>query len=66
MFKIVFVIYFILQPGAIWAPTGNPCVKYECMKIDKQFITVDMKTICPHYDPSECVPVSCTHMQLFL
>ncbi|XP_062273741.1 mucin-5AC-like [Scomber scombrus] len=45
-----------LQPGAIWTPTGNPCVKYECMKIDKQFITVDMKTICPTYDPSECVP----------
>ncbi|XP_062417665.1 mucin-2-like [Pungitius pungitius] len=45
-----------LQPGTIWTPVDNPCVKFECVKIATQFITVEAKTICPLYDPKECIP----------
>ncbi|KAF7666855.1 hypothetical protein LDENG_00091240 [Lucifuga dentata] len=43
-------------PGSIWTPAGNPCVKYECVKIGNQFITVEAKIVCPPYDPKECIP----------
>ncbi|KAF3832253.1 hypothetical protein F7725_025918 [Dissostichus mawsoni] len=34
----------------------NPCVKFECVKIANHFITVEAKTMCPPYDPAECIP----------
>uniref|UniRef100_A0A3Q3JRC6 CTCK domain-containing protein n=1 Tax=Monopterus albus TaxID=43700 RepID=A0A3Q3JRC6_MONAL len=46
----------ILKPGFIWAPTGNPCVKFECVKIANQFVTIEAKTVCPPYNPNECIP----------
>ncbi|XP_042265947.1 intestinal mucin-like protein [Thunnus maccoyii] len=45
-----------LQPGTIWTPSGDPCVRFECVKNGNQFTTVDIKTICPPYDPNECIP----------
>ncbi|KAI3376838.1 hypothetical protein L3Q82_000413 [Scortum barcoo] len=45
-----------LKPGTIWTPTENPCVKFECVKIVNQFITVEAKTICPPYNSNECIP----------
>ncbi|KAL3066151.1 hypothetical protein OYC64_016155 [Pagothenia borchgrevinki] len=45
-----------LKPGTIWSPAGNPCVKFECVKIANHFITVEAKTMCPPYDPAECIP----------
>ncbi|XP_067349506.1 mucin-5AC-like isoform X4 [Channa argus] len=45
-----------IKPGTIWTPPGNPCVKYECVKIANQFITVEAKTTCPPYKPNECIP----------
>ncbi|XP_056268001.1 intestinal mucin-like protein [Pseudoliparis swirei] len=48
-----------LAPGAFWTPEdNNPCVKFECVKIDNQFITVEAKIVCPLYDPKECIPVT--------
>ncbi|XP_068457638.1 mucin-2-like [Clinocottus analis] len=45
-----------LQPGAFWTPADNPCLKFECVKISTQFITVEAKVICPLYDPKDCIP----------
>ncbi|GLD55652.1 mucin-5AC-like protein [Lates japonicus] len=45
-----------IEPGTIWTPTGSPCVKYECVKIGNQFITVEAKTICTSFHPDECIP----------
>ncbi|XP_039657033.1 mucin-2-like [Perca fluviatilis] len=47
---------YALKPGSIWTPAGNPCVKFECVKIANQFITIEAKTTCPLYDPNECIP----------
>ncbi|XP_035855779.1 intestinal mucin-like protein [Sander lucioperca] len=47
---------YALKPGSIWTPAGNPCVKFECVKIANQFITIEAKTICPLYDPNACIP----------
>ncbi|XP_076011725.1 intestinal mucin-like protein [Genypterus blacodes] len=44
------------KPGNIWTPAEDPCVKYECLKINNQFITVEAKTVCPAYNPKECIP----------
>ncbi|KAK2853379.1 hypothetical protein Q5P01_006040 [Channa striata] len=44
-----------IKPGTIWTPAGSPCVKYECVKIDKEFITVEAKTTCPPFDPNKCI-----------
>ncbi|XP_070762888.1 intestinal mucin-like protein [Enoplosus armatus] len=43
-------------PGTIWTPAWNLCVKFECVKDANHFITVEAKTICPPYDPSDCIP----------
>ncbi|KAK5874655.1 hypothetical protein PBY51_019583 [Eleginops maclovinus] len=45
-----------LKPGTLWSPAGNPCVKFECVKIGNHFITVEAKTTCPPYNPAECIP----------
>uniref|UniRef100_G3PLZ5 Mucin 5f n=1 Tax=Gasterosteus aculeatus aculeatus TaxID=481459 RepID=G3PLZ5_GASAC len=44
-----------LQPGTIWTPADNSCVRFECVKIATQFVTVEAKTVCPPYDPEECI-----------
>ncbi|XP_028256785.1 mucin-5AC-like isoform X2 [Parambassis ranga] len=46
----------VLKPGDIWSPAGDPCDKYECVKIGKQFITVEAKIVCPPFLPEECIP----------
>lgn len=48
------------QPGNIWTPPGSPCLKFECVKIGNQFITVEAKIVCPLFDPDKCIPVEFT------
>ncbi|XP_049449990.1 mucin-2-like [Epinephelus fuscoguttatus] len=45
-----------IKPGTVWTPPGMPCLRYECVKMGNQFITVESKTICPPFDPKECIP----------
>ncbi|KAM8762761.1 uncharacterized protein AB9X84_007402 isoform 2-T2 [Acanthopagrus schlegelii] len=45
-----------LKPGTIWTPPGNPCVKFECVQIINQFITVEAKTLCPPFYLDDCIP----------
>ncbi|XP_031424509.2 intestinal mucin-like protein [Clupea harengus] len=42
--------------NGIWTPPGNKCVKFECLKIGTQFITIEARTVCPLYNPQDCIP----------
>ncbi|XP_062405833.1 intestinal mucin-like protein [Sardina pilchardus] len=42
--------------NGIWSPPGNKCDKYECVKIGSSFITMEARTLCPSYNPSDCIP----------
>ncbi|XP_073669522.1 intestinal mucin-like protein [Paramisgurnus dabryanus] len=46
----------IIEPGKVWSPPGDKCVKFDCVKIETQFITMEAKTVCPYFNPDECVP----------
>ncbi|XP_076142699.1 mucin-5AC-like [Alosa pseudoharengus] len=46
------------QVNGIWSPPGNKCVKYECVKVGSTFITMEARTLCPPYNPNDCIPVS--------
>ncbi|KAK7930492.1 hypothetical protein WMY93_006887 [Mugilogobius chulae] len=43
-----------LQPGEQWSP--NPCVKFDCVRIGNQYLTVESKTVCPPFNPQDCIP----------
>ncbi|XP_076142698.1 uncharacterized protein LOC143125242 [Alosa pseudoharengus] len=45
------------QVNGIWSPPGNKCVKYECVKVGSRFITMEARTLCPPYNPNDCIPV---------
>nr|XP_046204828.1 mucin-2-like [Oncorhynchus gorbuscha] len=45
-----------IQPGSVWIPSGDKCLKYECVKIQEQFIPIEAKTVCPVFHPEDCVP----------
>ncbi|XP_068587282.1 mucin-2-like [Cebidichthys violaceus] len=45
-----------LQPGTNWSPADNPCVRFDCMKIANQCITIEAEISCPPYNPEECIP----------
>jgi hypothetical protein len=55
---LISFIFAPLQPGSVWIPSGDKCVKYECVKIQEQFIPIEAKTVCPVFHPEDCVPVS--------
>lgn len=43
-------------PGEVWSPDGNPCMKFECVQIENQFLTVEAKIVCPPFDQKNCIP----------
>nr|XP_046201796.1 mucin-5AC-like [Oncorhynchus gorbuscha] len=45
-----------IQPGSIWIPSGEKCLKFECVKIMDQFIPIEAKTVCPDFHPEDCLP----------
>ncbi|XP_031671696.1 intestinal mucin-like protein [Oncorhynchus kisutch] len=45
-----------IQPGSIWIPSGDKCLKFECVKIMDQFIPIEAKTVCPVFHPEDCLP----------
>ncbi|XP_042187048.1 mucin-5AC-like [Oncorhynchus tshawytscha] len=44
------------QPGSVWIPSGDKCLKYECVKIQDQLIPIEAKTVCPVFHPEDCIP----------
>uniref|UniRef100_A0A8C9SMI7 Mucin 5f n=1 Tax=Scleropages formosus TaxID=113540 RepID=A0A8C9SMI7_SCLFO len=47
-----------IQPGTVWTPPNNKCVKYECVQIEHQFISMEATILCPEFNAKDCVPVS--------
>ncbi|XP_045076315.1 intestinal mucin-like protein, partial [Coregonus clupeaformis] len=45
-----------IQPGSVWIPSGDKCLKFECVKIMDQLITMEAKTVCPDFYPEDCIP----------
>ncbi|KAG7468390.1 hypothetical protein MATL_G00142430 [Megalops atlanticus] len=45
-----------VKPGSTWSPPGNKCVKYECIKIENQLISMESKIVCPEFKPEDCIP----------
>ncbi|XP_031686923.1 mucin-5AC [Oncorhynchus kisutch] len=45
-----------IQPGSVWIPSGDKCLKYECVKIQDQLIPIEAKTVCPVFHPEDCIP----------
>ncbi|KAJ7995021.1 hypothetical protein DPEC_G00255580 [Dallia pectoralis] len=45
-----------IQPGSIWTPSENKCLRFECVQIMDQLITVKAKTVCPDFYPEDCIP----------
>ncbi|KAG9336341.1 hypothetical protein JZ751_002688, partial [Albula glossodonta] len=45
------------QVGQTWTPPDDNCVKYRCDKIGDQLVPVEVKTVCPEFNPEECIPV---------
>lgn len=46
------------QPGQIWTPPSDKCLKFECVKIGTQFIVIEAKLVCPPFNKEDCIPVS--------
>ncbi|KYO22185.1 mucin-6 precursor [Alligator mississippiensis] len=46
----------VLKPGDTWTSQNNKCIYYKCDKIEDQFITVEVRTPCPVFNPDECKP----------
>ncbi|MBN3322651.1 MUC5B protein, partial [Atractosteus spatula] len=46
----------VIEPGDTWSPAGDKCVKYECVKIEDQFVPVEAKTTCPLFNRKDCTP----------
>ncbi|KAI7814198.1 putative intestinal mucin-like protein-like [Triplophysa rosa] len=49
-------ITYTINPGDMWSPPGDNCTKFECVKVGKQFMTIEAKIMCPSFNPTECVP----------
>ncbi|KAG5839956.1 hypothetical protein ANANG_G00210800 [Anguilla anguilla] len=44
------------QPGQIWTPPNDKCSKYKCEKIEDQLVPVEVKMVCPEFNPENCIP----------
>uniref|UniRef100_A0A8C7DMB7 Mucin-5AC n=1 Tax=Oncorhynchus kisutch TaxID=8019 RepID=A0A8C7DMB7_ONCKI len=53
---LISFIFSPLQPGSVWIPSGDKCLKYECVKIQDQLIPIEAKTVCPVFHPEDCIP----------
>uniref|UniRef100_A0AAY5K918 Intestinal mucin-like protein n=2 Tax=Esox lucius TaxID=8010 RepID=A0AAY5K918_ESOLU len=45
-----------IQPGSIWTPPGDKCLRFECVKIIDQLITMEVQTVCPDFNSEDCIP----------
>ncbi|KAF7657846.1 hypothetical protein LDENG_00021170 [Lucifuga dentata] len=46
----------VIKLNETYVPPDDKCVKYTCEKIGKQFVTKEIKTTCPYYNPKDCEP----------
>lgn len=59
MKKNIFLItdYCSSQPSQTWW-SEDQCTKYDCVKVNNEFVVVVQNTTCPPFDPNNCIPVS--------
>lgn len=50
-------LYF-WQPSETWSPSNDNCTIYDCQKLNGKLITSKNQTVCPEFDPENCIPVS--------
>ncbi|XP_023811495.1 mucin-5AC isoform X2 [Oryzias latipes] len=46
----------VLEPSESWSPPNDNCIKYDCQKVNGDFIVSRNQTTCPEYDPDNCIP----------
>ncbi|KAM6936956.1 mucin-2-like [Xenentodon cancila] len=46
----------VLNSSESWSPPNDNCTKYDCQKINEDFIISINQTMCPIFDPNNCVP----------
>ncbi|XP_026148875.2 intestinal mucin-like protein, partial [Mastacembelus armatus] len=46
----------VMKANETFAPPDDKCVHYTCHRINGQFVTKEIRTSCPHFDPSNCEP----------
>ncbi|KAL4622749.1 mucin-5AC-like [Arapaima gigas] len=46
----------IVQVNETWSSPKDHCVKYNCEKIEDLPVIVEEKTVCPPFEPTNCIP----------
>uniref|UniRef100_A0A3B3DQA9 CTCK domain-containing protein n=1 Tax=Oryzias melastigma TaxID=30732 RepID=A0A3B3DQA9_ORYME len=46
----------LLEPSESWSPPNDNCVRYDCQKVNEEFIVSRNQTTCPEFDPDNCIP----------
>ncbi|GAA6068684.1 intestinal mucin-like protein [Tachysurus ichikawai] len=44
------------EVGQSWTHPSNPCVTFNCTKVNNAFVVVKMRPSCPEYNPEDCIP----------
>ncbi|XP_005941718.1 intestinal mucin-like protein [Haplochromis burtoni] len=45
----------IIKPSQTWW-SKDQCTKYDCVKVNNEFVVVVQNTTCPPFDPNNCIP----------
>ncbi|KAG2462999.1 MUC5B protein, partial [Polypterus senegalus] len=48
----------IIQVDQYWSPANDTCIRYECLKIEDQYVTMESRTTCPEFHVEDCVPLT--------
>ncbi|CAI5665009.1 unnamed protein product [Oreochromis niloticus] len=46
----------IIEPSQTWSPPNDRCTKYDCKKVNEEFVVSIQNTTCPPFDPNNCIP----------
>ncbi|XP_029289228.1 LOW QUALITY PROTEIN: mucin-2-like [Cottoperca gobio] len=46
----------IIEPSQSWSPPKDNCTKYDCRKVNDEFIISERQTTCPAFNPEDCFP----------
>ncbi|XP_017160895.1 intestinal mucin-like protein [Poecilia reticulata] len=46
----------VLKPSQLFSPPNDNCSQYDCQKVKDEFLVIRNQTMCPAFDPENCVP----------
>uniref|UniRef100_A0A3Q1IF11 Intestinal mucin-like protein n=2 Tax=Anabas testudineus TaxID=64144 RepID=A0A3Q1IF11_ANATE len=46
----------IIAPSKSWSPPKDKCTMYNCQKVNDDLVIYKNQTMCPPFDPANCVP----------